>query len=286
VATAEDGATNNEVEDPHLDWAYSEDQQILEQVQNEVNLNPVKNILNGDTDIHTKIGDALLEANTQYNHSNEDYEHQHKYTITALDQALQQTQLDTRITSIADWAKTNEYPGDGLEYGKIWINDSDKDINIALNPELRESDYHIEGEEPEGDIERILKEIRSPEKWGDLASHNYETLQEATEQYRAAGQDYSDEQIEKGNGSWIDDFGNYIWGDGLAVPSSVDDWKNLHEGFESGAEMVRELNRAYEEAGYDGETAQFTVEDGSVTMSNVPDGYSPTEDGVPGNPAA
>jgi len=284
---AEGGTATDGVGDLHLDWAYGEDNEILEQVEDEVNLDPVKNILEGNQDIHTKIGDALLQANQQYTHNNEDYEHRHKYTITALDQALQQTDLDTRITSIADWAKTNEY-GDGLDYGKIWINDSDKDINIALNPALREPAYHIEGEQPEGDVERILKEIRDQEYTGDLSAHNYETLEHSIEQYEATEGEFTDEYIEDWKASAVDDFGNYIWGDGLAVPSSVEDWKALHEGFESGAEIVRELNEAYDEAGYaeTGETAQFTVEDGSVTMNDVKDGYNPSEDGVPGNPAA
>lgn len=152
---------------------------------------------------------------------------------------------------------------------------------------MRDPEYHIEGEKTEGDIQEILKNLINPEAVGARVGHDFENHQNALEFYREVrGQEYTDEEVEEGYGSWIERFNNYIWGEGTPVPSSVEDWRALHQGFESGSGMIRELNRAYSEASYDGESAQFTVEDGSVNFSELPDDYTPSEDGVPENPTA
>jgi hypothetical protein len=257
-------------------------------VQDEVDLDPVKNILEGDTDTHRKIGEAMLEANTQYTQEGEGYEHRHKTAVTAVQQAIQDLDLDITLTTFADDAKTPKYPGEGLglNYSKIWINDSEKDINIAFNPEMRPPAHHIEGEQAQGDIQDILKGLRNSDNHIERAAHDYEAFSEAVAYMQDNGRDVSNEDIEDGRGYWINKFGNYLWGEGLPVPSSVEDWREFDQGIESGPDMIRKLNNAYREAGYNGETAQFTVENGSVTMSDVPDGYNPTEDGVPGTPSA
>ncbi|MDG5778711.1 hypothetical protein QA599_19905, partial [Haloarculaceae archaeon H-GB1-1] len=150
--------------------------------------------------------------------------------------------------------------------------------------------YHIEDEEPQNDVEDILKNLRDPEVHTERAAHNYEALQESIEYYtEVRDREYSDQELEEGHGFWIERFDKYIWGDGTVVPSSVDDWKALHEGFESGADFIRELNETYHnsEYGENGEIAAFSVaENGSVSMEDLPEDYNVSEDGIPGNPAA
>jgi hypothetical protein len=286
-------------EQVYQDWIHGgiyeneQENEILEKAQQQISFNQINQALEQGNNKTEKIANAIIQANQQIT-QNTDYETKHRTALSAVHQTLNQNQTKWNITihSIADWAKTTAYPSEGLDYSKVWIEGEDQDINLALNPESRNPTYHIENTKANSDVQKILKDLRDPETPGHLTPHDYEGIQNQNDILAPSG-GYSDEQIEEINGSFMEEFSNYILGDGRADPNSIDDWRALHEGFESGADALLSLNEAYHNSEYsdDGETALFDAQgeeelDGSVTMEDTPDGYDASENGIAGNPAA
>ncbi|EMA08168.1 hypothetical protein [Haloarcula marismortui] len=289
----------------YFNWIHGEDDQILEENKGqngEISFQAIDNALeegfeNGGR--NQAIAQALETASQEYT-ENSSYEDRHRHILSALHTTLEQKegdQWDFEIFGMKDWGLSPAF-NNGIDYSKIWVENQDgeyTDINAGLSERYRHT-THIQGEDIGNTAKNIsnriqeqLQFMRNPEKAGTHPGQDYEALQKAVEVYRNAGREYSDEDIEEANGFWIEKLSNHITGDGIPVPSSIEDWKEYDEGLEAGPEVFLGLNEAYHNAGYDGEPAQFTVkdaEDGSVSMEDLPDNYTVAEDGVPGNPAA
>ncbi|MEA5409787.1 hypothetical protein VB773_20930 [Haloarculaceae archaeon H-GB2-1] len=287
--TEEMDLTGDEI---YYNWIHGQDDDILEQAQETINFHAVNVALKeGNTRVE-KVANAIQEANSQYS-GGDGYQTRHKTVMSAVHQTLQQrNDLIWNFHTMKDWAKSTAYPSDGLDYSKIWVEGADQDINAALNPDNNEPAYHIEGEEANGDVEEILKNLRDPEVFGHISAHNYDGISNEIDYFEATGEEYSDDEIEEASSFWLEKFSNYIWREGRADPSSIDDWRALHEGIESGADAIRALNEAYHnsEYGENGEIALYSTEgeelDGSVSMEEIPEDHDPSTDGIAGNPAA
>ncbi|NLV08967.1 hypothetical protein GOC74_03355 [Halomicrobium mukohataei] len=308
-----DEATQTETPEPDLtgrehyfNWIHGEDDQILEEVQGtqqntSISFQAIDNALeegieNGGR--NQAIANALETASQEYQENN-NYEDRHTHILSALHQTLEQKngdQWDFDIFSMKDWGKSTAFPKDGIDYSKIWVENEDgeyTDINAGLS-ERYEHTTHIPGEDIGNTAKNIsnrikeqLQFMRDSESFGTRPAHDLETHLDRLEYDRESlDREYSDEELEQGFGSWLDNFSNYVLGEGNAVPSSKEDWKAFHRGIENGPEIFLNLNEAYHNSDYDGETAQFTVEDRNVSVEEVPEGYNPAEDGIPGNPAA
>jgi hypothetical protein len=217
--------------------------------------------------------------------------------MSAVHQTIEQKDdHEFEVYSMADEGMSDQFPESGsfgLEYGKIWVENEQgtfDNINLSLDPQYVAT--HIQGTEPETDVEEALQEQRNPDRWADRPAHDYESLQKSIEHYESdPDTDYSDEDIEEFNGGWMEHFDNYMFAveEGFAVPSTIEDWERFHEGIEEGPDVVLNLNETYHNSKWaeKGEIAAFSVEeDGSVSMEYTPDGYDPSTDGIMNNPAA
>jgi len=298
--TVEQDLTGEEL---YFNWVHGgiyedeEHEEILNTVQgtesNSISFQQINNALEqGDTRVE-QVANAVENAAHQHTPTDpDDYENQHRHIMSAVHQTLEQREEDYEVYSMTDWGKSTAFPNNGIDYSKIWVENENgeyTDINAMLQTDQNYT-THIKGQKTQTDREEVLQMLRDPERFGTKPPHDYEDIENAIEYYSEnRNRDYSDEDMEDINGSWIKRFNNYIMGDGISVPSSVDEWRQFHEGIEAGPEMFLGLNETYHNEGYDGEPAQFNVEDevdGSVSMSDTPDGYNPEEDGVPGTPAA
>ena len=286
----------------YFNWIHGEDDQILEEVQGtqqntSISFEAIDNALeegieNGGR--NQAIANALETASQEYQVNN-NYEDRHTHILSALHQTLEQkegSQWDFDIFGMKDWGKSSAFPNEGIDYSKVWVENEDGEytnINAGLSDKV-EHTTHIEGEEVTSRRQEVLQMLTDPESSITRPAHDYEALQNSVEYYsEVRGRDYSDEDIEEINGYWIERLDNHILGEGTPAPSSVEEWRQFHEGLEKGPEVFLGLNEAYHNAGYDGEPAEFTVKDevdGSVTVEDLPDDYTIAEDGVPGNPAA
>ncbi|MDB2240694.1 hypothetical protein [Halorubrum ezzemoulense] len=290
----------------YFDWIHGENEQILEDNKGYelISFQAVDDALengfqNGGR--NQAIAEALETASQEYHVGNNDYEDRHRHILSALHTTLEQKEGDQWNFDIFGMKDSGQSPAlpDGVDYSKIWVENEDgeyTDINAGLSERYRHT-THIQGEEIGNTAKNITSRIkqqlqfmRNPEKNATHPGHDYEALQNAVEYYREVRErEYSDEDIEEINGFWIKKLGSQIMGDGIPVPSSIEDWKEYDEGLEAGPEVFLGLNETHHNEGYDGEPAQFTVKDevdGSVTVGDLPDDYTIAEDGVPGNPAA
>ncbi|EMA26710.1 hypothetical protein C443_00037 [Haloarcula argentinensis DSM 12282] len=288
----------------YFNWIHGDDEQILDAVQGDgqdaasISFTAIDDALEAgfeDADRVQAIANGLQAASQEYKVDDEGYENRHRHILSALHQTLEQKdgdQWNFEVIGMQDFSKSPAF-GDNIDYSKVWVEEEDGEytnINAGLGEVYRHQTHikgkRVEGEDIEDRIQRELQFIRDPDDVTTRSGHDYEAMENAIEYLRNKGEEVTDDDIEEADGVWFKKLSRNIMGDGIPVPSSVADWKQYHEGLETGPDVFLGLNEAYHNEGYDGDMAQFTVNSavtGSVSVDDLPDDYT-LDDGVPGNP--